>query len=57
MDATTLSRPLAWLINQGFDAVLKSNTKSEVGEVWSKQYERKVSNVLSKVPIEELFIV
>ncbi|KAL7024880.1 hypothetical protein ACKWTF_013231 [Chironomus riparius] len=57
VDATSLSRPLAWLINQGFDVVLRSSIKSYVGDVWTQHYEKKVNNVLNKVPIEELFIV
>lgn len=56
MDATSLSRPLAWLVNQGFDVVLRSSIKSYVGDVWTQYYEKKINNVLTKVPIEELFI-
>ncbi|XP_070507619.1 circadian clock-controlled protein daywake-like [Chironomus tepperi] len=57
MDATTLSRPVVWLLNQGFDVVLGSSLKSYVGDVWTQFYEKKINNVLNKVPIEELFLV
>ncbi|XP_070507618.1 circadian clock-controlled protein daywake-like [Chironomus tepperi] len=56
IEATSLSRALTWLVNQGFDAVLRSSIKSYVGDVWTQYYEQKINNVLNKVPIEELFL-
>jgi hypothetical protein len=52
-----LSKPLNWILNQAFEVALQSTSFSSAGDLWSKQYERKINYVLSKVPIEELFIV
>ncbi|KAL7024879.1 hypothetical protein ACKWTF_013230 [Chironomus riparius] len=56
MDASSLSRSIVWIINQGFDVVLKSSMKAYVGNVWTKFYENKINTVLNKVPIRELFL-
>jgi len=44
-------------MNTSYDIVLKSSLKSYVGDVWGSFYEKKVDNVLNKVPIEDLFLV
>ncbi|KAL7024873.1 hypothetical protein ACKWTF_013227 [Chironomus riparius] len=57
LDATTLSRALNWILNKSFDLILSCSMKSYVGDVWTEYYEKAINAVLSKVPIEDLFIV
>ncbi|XP_070491873.1 circadian clock-controlled protein daywake-like [Chironomus tepperi] len=50
-------RSILWLVNASFDLVIKSTLKSYVGDLWTVYYEKAINRVLTKVPIEELFIV
>ncbi|KAL7024870.1 hypothetical protein ACKWTF_013225 [Chironomus riparius] len=56
LNSSGVSPAVNWLVNASFDLVIKSSLKSYVGDLWTVYYEKAINAVLTKVPIEELFL-
>lgn len=55
-EAPNVSSLLVWTINKSFGTLMKSSFKSYMGDEWGTYYEKTTNDVLTKVPIEDLFL-